>query len=98
MRRSASEVINDLENRVDRLEGRTASNVLSSAVMSVFTDELSNIASDRSLSDVEKQVQHQLVSRLMREVNSVVKDHQLKVRDAGKDLFELANIVSKLSS
>ena len=98
MRRSASEVINDLENRVDRLEGRTASKVLSVAVMSVFTDELANIASDRALSDAERKVWHEHVSRLMREVNSVVKDHQSKVRDAGKDLFELANIVNKLSS
>ena len=98
MRRSASEVIRNLENRVDRLESRTASKVLSVAVMNVFTEELADIASDRSLSDDEKQVQQQLVSKLMREVNGVVKDHQSKVQDASKDLFTLANIVSKLSS
>ena len=99
MKKSASEVIRGLENRVSKLENRKASpQVLSSTVMSIFVKEISNVHRDRSLTDDEKKTRHELITGLMREVNTVIEDHQSNVRDLKNDLFKLASALGKLGA
>jgi hypothetical protein len=102
MVKSASQIIRELETRVSDLENRgenkTASYILSTMIMQVFMDKISINASDRYLSEDEREARRVLISELMREVLVLVKDHQSKVKATSKNLFDLANYISKLGS
>ena len=67
------------------------------AVTSRFTDVIAQIAQS-NLPDSEKYARHQLVANLMTDINEIIKEHQEDVSEVKSELFELANILGRLSS
>ena len=98
MRKSASEILRDLDSRISNLEGKSASQPLPTQVMRVFTDALSNTVKDRSLSEDEMAARRDLITSLMNDVNNVVREHQKLVSAEAQKIFAIANSVSKLSN
>lgn len=98
MRKSASEILRDLDSRISNLEGKSASQTLSTQVMGVFTKALQATVKDRSLSEGEMAARRDLIMRLMGDVGDVVKEHQKLVSAEAQKIFALANSVSKLSN
>ena len=98
MRKSASEILRDLDSRISNLEGKSASQTLSTQVMGVFTKALQDTVKDRSLSEDEMAARRDLIMRLMRDVGDVVKEHQKLVSAEAQNIFAIANSVSKLSN
>ena len=98
MRKSASEILRDLDSRISNLEGKSASQTLSTQVMGIFSKALQDTVKDRSLSEDEMAARRDLIMRLMRDVGDAVKEHQKLVSAEAQKIFALANSVSKLSN
>ena len=70
--------------------------VLSTKINELFVRELCKNASNTELSDEEKEAKRVMLSELLREVQSIVSEHQEKVRNTSTDLFEIVNKIHKL--
>lgn len=69
---------------------------LSTKINELFLSEISKNASNPDLSSEEKEAKHEMLSQLLRKVENVVSEHQEKVRNTSKDLFDLVNKIHKL--
>jgi len=70
--------------------------VLSTKINNLFMLEISRNASNTDLSNEEKETKHIMLSKLLREVQNIVSEHQEKVRNTSKDLFDLANKINEI--
>ena len=97
MRKSASEILRDLDSRISNLEGKSASQPLPTQVMRVFTEALSATVKDRSLSEDEMEARRDLIMSLMNDVNNVVREHQKLVSAEAQKIFASLTVVERAS-
>ena len=70
--------------------------VLSTKINNLFMLEISRNASNTDLGNEEKETKHIMLSKLLSEVQNIVSEHQEKVRNTSKDLFDLANKINEI--
>lgn len=70
--------------------------VLSTKINNLFMKEIIKNASNADLSNEEKEAKHVMLSELLSEVQNIVSEHQEKVRNASKDLFDIANKINEI--